>query len=68
MLNNEEVYLQPWKLWYNESIKANHVTSFQVLINTTWQWINDINVKQGTNGFSINIDISNYINNKLNII
>ena len=64
LLQKEEVIVQPFKLWYNESITANHVTSLQVLVNdTNWEWVGDGEVRADENGYSVRMDVSEYTEN-----
>lgn len=64
LLQNEEVFVKPFKLWYNESITPKHVTSLQVLVNETdWEWVSDEGVRADDNGYSVRIDVSEYTGN-----
>jgi len=64
LLVREKVIIQPFKLWYDESIKPNHVTSLQVLVNeTSWEWVEDGGVRADSNGHSVKMDVSQYTMN-----
>merc|ERR1712066_1180670 len=62
MLRDETVAIQPFSLWYNESLTANHVTSMQVLVNETqWVWVDNDGLKQGSDGASVMVDASAFV-------